>query len=340
MKGFWPSGRRRGWSFGNSFSWPNYAPRSEYKTNVPPTGFQVLEVHSSACILNPDERGLVISNPLSIENDSSLFIENSELDENEIRASLLFWDRLEWPDNTLIKIGDDERTRYLEDLGILTRSQVVLGNGGSMAEAIRLAHSSVFEHLERQSPGQWAIGRGVNSLSVFDDNKKVNGRSMLVDLHQAIPVPSGQTPFEEILEFKFKRKPELLALRNELEALALQIISSPDQPLSELRAFQKIDNATNNLRVVSNEAKFTKILGSVRSSISLDNIVDKAVEPAFVAGALGAAIFTHEWAIGVGAGITTSIIKDAYKAIRRPNGVIGTPYEYVYRFNHDIKWIT
>lgn len=41
-------------------------------------------------------RGLVISNPMAVTNNG-LHIKNTNLDRQELRANLLFWDALDFP---------------------------------------------------------------------------------------------------------------------------------------------------------------------------------------------------------------------------------------------------
>lgn len=57
----------------------------------------------------------------------------------------------------------------------------------------------------------------------------MSDRGITVSLHRAIPIPTGDTPLNDLLEFKLKRAPELMALRAELGESKWLITGSTDR---------------------------------------------------------------------------------------------------------------
>lgn len=99
-------------------------------------------------------RGLVISPPIAIEDDG-LFIKSSNIDPQELRFALLFWDKLVWPSSRTIHMGSNPDETYLEDAKILTRPEYTFS--GNVAQSIARAHIQAYQDLERAEPGVWAL---------------------------------------------------------------------------------------------------------------------------------------------------------------------------------------
>ncbi|MGX9147263.1 DUF6236 family protein [Mesorhizobium sp. 128a] len=134
-----------------------------------------------------------------------------------MRSNLLFWDRLDFPAQNMIAFGLDADAQFLKSAGVLQRTVVGL-SGGSMGDVLRAAHVGAFRLLDKNEPGQWSIATGERSLS-FASNDIDEGRGVLVKLYNAIPVPNKDASLVDILEFREKRRSELLALRHHLESV-------------------------------------------------------------------------------------------------------------------------
>jgi hypothetical protein len=65
----------------------------------------------------------------------------------------------------------------------------------------------------------------------FDNTDLDFGRGLLVQLHRAIPVPDKTVALQDILEFRERRRPELLALRSHLEGIYARVKSGSDDPI-------------------------------------------------------------------------------------------------------------
>ena len=82
-----------------------------------------------------------------------------------------------------------------------------------------------------------------------------------------LPVPQGIVPLEDILEFKQKRKDELIALRHHLDDIYQAIISSGDIPRSMTTETQKLETALKEIDRTLSEASITKAVTNLRTYI-------------------------------------------------------------------------
>lgn len=177
-----------------------------------------------------DTRGLVVSSPIEVSG-TRLLMKSNALDPQELRFSLLFWERLDFPQNNMIHIASALDEQFLEGAGILTRTRVQFSGSGQMAEIYRQLHIAAFKFLDNREPGVWSLATGERSISFLDSELEI-GRGALVQLHRAIPVPDQTVALQDILEFRKNRRPELLALREHLEQVYHRVQNAGDGPLA------------------------------------------------------------------------------------------------------------
>lgn len=187
------------------------------------------------------QRGIIISPPM-VARPGVLMLRHADIDAQELRHYLLFWDKLNYPENNAIGIGLGQDTQFLFDLGILSRERVVFDGPVELGDAIRRAHVSAFEKLDREQPGMWCVATGPNSV-VFPNDDLEHGRGVLFSIHRSLPVPDKDVPLDDILKFKERRNAELQALRVHLDSIYIRIIDSPDKAVSESVEFQNLDKA-------------------------------------------------------------------------------------------------
>jgi hypothetical protein len=274
-------------------------------------------------------RGLVVSPPIEISRDS-LFVKSASLDLQELRFALLFWDKLVWP-SSLIDFSRTPDDEFLEQAGILSRLEVLIG-GGSVAEVAAQTQIQAFLELERCEPGLWALAQGENSLLLRHRVLEV-GRGALVELNRAIPVPDKDVPLNDILEFRQKRRDELLHLRDEIDALFIALNDAADKNFELHRRIQQIDTACADLLKVSKELGFPFRISDLKASFELRPFA------ALAAGAVGWALGTT-WDMPImssalGAAMTSKLRVDMDFGMRGIK-TRSNPYRYVYRFHTDL----
>lgn len=272
--------------------------------------------------LRNNERGLVISAPVTIDKDNSISGGGS-IDPDLMRFFLLFWDKFDWPDNRLISVGEpDEHIRYLMELGIVQRS-IVSGTGRFQTggELIINSQLGAFRELENRNPGKWSLAKGSGCFS-FSDRELENGRGILFGLHRAIPVPDRSVPFQDILEFKEKRRDELSCLRYHLEQIFQRILASPDAALAKTTEFEKFDKAIGDYVRAVRERPFRLRLSDLSANLNVTDVV------AGVLASLGSSAaelpLSSTLLNGVGSAISVNV---GAKLIGYRQTV--TPYQYI-----------
>lgn len=279
----------------------------------------------------PNYRGLVVSPPISIEG-TSLHIKSSNLDPQELRFALLFWDRLTWPTSNAIHLASNPDESFLESTGTLIRPNHTFY--GDVPQGIARGQVQAFQDLEIAEPGVWALAQGENSFS-WKENFLDIDKGTLVELHRAIPIPKHDVPLAEILEFKERRKDELLLLRYKLESFISEIENSLDKSKALNKSIEELDQACSNLLILGKEWQFPVYLSNLKATFNLSPVKFlpfvgagwKFGEPYGLKAATAAASFA-----GI---ISTLEIKADYglRAIKTPI----SPYKYAYHINNELK---
>ncbi|MGQ9371472.1 DUF6236 family protein [Azospirillum sp. ST 5-10] len=298
-------------------------------------------------VLSIGDRGLVISCPMVIDG-RALSIRTTALDPQELRVSLLFWDRLAWPQSNVMSISGDGNAKFLESANVLIRPKVHIRFEGDLAEAVGQAHIQAYSNLEKATPGGWALAQGVNSILQSSLNFQ-EGRGMLVELLRAIPVPDKDVPLEEILEFKRNRRSELLALRDTIDGFYSRIVSSEDKDFELQRTIGKIDAACADLLKVAKESRLSFRLSSLNASFetTLFGPIGAAISGAAVGEWMKGSALEQAISGSIVAqvplpislavlGVATSSIKISRDIGQGRKHIKNNPYRYVYSFHKEV----
>lgn len=267
-------------------------------------------------MLPAGQRGIVISTQIAIS--SKAFSLGAGLDQQMLRTSLFFWDKLDLPAYDIFEVEDDD-LNYLEDVGVLQRSPVALGQITDQDfHRLGHAHVDVFKSLEQTSPGGWSLATGETSF-LFEDHETEVGRGALISLHNAVPIPQRDVPFEDILRFKERRHAELHQFRHHLDGVYQRVAAAADGPLA-LRS--EVDDLAASLSVLSRVGKEAAIpfkLSSLKAGLNI---------------AAGGRAFGV--AVSQGMDVWGATLTGAAAALDikidvgfRGSGVTGTPYKYV-----------
>ena len=120
-------------------------------------------------------------------------------------------------------------------------------------------------------------------------------------------------PIQEILEFKLKRRDELIAFRTAMDQLYLDIINANDIPRAKNSALNKVDLVLADLNSVANESWAKKLLTSLKVEINVPNLITNAAIGSGLALSIGfsptagAAIGAATAAIKFDLGLTTGV---------------------------------
>lgn len=279
--------------------------------------------------------GLIVSCPLEIDG-STINIKSIRLDPQELRFSLLFWDRIVWPSSRAIHMASGPDEQHLERLGILSRPDFT--QWGDAAQGMARGQIQAFIELDRKEPGQWSIAQGEASLWVRDKIVETDN-GVLLALNRAIPVPHKDVPFDEILALKIRRRDELQRLRHAVD-ISVGVVSNADDKVSELeRQIKLIDEACADALKVFKEWQFPFQMSSVDVEFDFRPFVtfNSGIAAYALASARGLPLTESVLAGLLGsAAATTPALKIkgglGWKGLRVRAG----PYRYVSRYHDEV----
>ncbi|MFD1612008.1 DUF6236 family protein [Sphingomonas tabacisoli] len=285
--------------------------------------------------LGENERGLLFTMPAWVDpNVGGILMNSDHFDETEVRAALLFWDRLEVPRTPLNDYINDT-IHNLAKMGVVQRTSVRLVRGAGVIEGQCLLQGTetAFDALEARDPGRWAMGVGSNSLKVMGDARMAPDRGALVRLHNVLPVPDGSVPVEQVLEFKQKRRDELLALRHELDKIYQRIDAAPDRALAEAVEGDALDRAATAALKTALEFHLPVRLSDWAIKLNLN--IGEAITKASLAGAASHFVMPELTAIVAGlAGAASFLtVEGGIGLKRRPSA---GPFEYVVHYHKEL----
>jgi len=252
----------------------------------------------------------------------SLKVKGTSIDPHELRQATLYWDRVVWPTSNFMHFGGDQDAEYLEQVGFIERPQFNFASGEA-AQVFAFTQLKAFRDLESRDPGCWALLQGPSSLMIKDGLAE-EGRGLLVELYRAVPVPAEDVPLAEVLEFKERRRDELVAFRSELASFYSDISNSDDPAFEQRRHIETLDKACATMVRLAKESPIAFKLSDLKASISLPGAFKGALK-----GALAGA--THQMPL-VGAaigGVAGAVNFSAGLGLRNAR-LSGSPFRYVY----------
>lgn len=237
-------------------------------------------------------RGILLCAPI-VSDEKRILVKSSNIDPSELRRALLFWDRLVWPDSKIISLDSNQDelllaaeglltrprpTRYNDDAGVGNRAALIkIENATDISLSIKVGNDFVQQHvdefldLERKEPGQWTMSQGEGSF-VLKNNNFVAGRGQLATLSRSIPLPDPNFPLYDLLEFKQKRRDEIIGLTHELDRFFSQIANAKDPDHEMSRLLRVVDRQCVDMIKAARESKRKFHLGDISFSFSLDSM--------------------------------------------------------------------
>lgn len=213
------------------------------------------------------KRGLVIpSSTVVVDSGDSSTIGGS-IPPEIIRHWLLFWDEFCCPGNPIVAgLGTPELVT-LQSLGLLQEIFVQFPGGvkvssGDFSSVILASQHSAHAHLNKNEPGKWTIGS--NEEIVSTGLRPDFETALVFELINAFQIPDQSTPLEDILEFKEKRRDELIAFHIHIEEIYARIIASRDILRSKTVELVKLEKSLADYNAVVDERFGRKVLRSLQ----------------------------------------------------------------------------
>lgn len=284
---------------------------------------------------NYPRKGLVVSVPMEISGTQ--LRARGQLDTQELRAALLYWDELVWPSSHMIYFASGPDEQFLEQQGILTRPTYSFN--GDAAQGMAMTQIMAFKELDAREPGKWALAQGENSF-LLRDGPMVNGNSAMIELVKAIPVPNLDVPLAEVLEFKTRRHDELLQLRSEIDSLFNDVNTAENTRDKLAENVQRVDVACADVIRLGGEWQFPMRLTNFKPTYEFRPFATIAGALGPFVGAQGLGLPASQAALAglVGASTATApALKLSFDGFQwvglRPR--LG-PYRYVYHFHDEL----
>lgn len=180
---------------------------------------------------------------------------NSALTEEMLRYYLLYWDEIVIPDNNLISVGGDllAQVEHLDNVYRPFIRHSGRYHDHAIADAILCGQFEMAELLHKDPSVDWVIHQSNMERLVSPNTGVVEQNALKIRLSDILPVPSKSTPFVDLIQFRERRLDEFKQLHVLLDDLYLQVLSSPDQPLSEKRAISELTDLINDLDSLTKE---------------------------------------------------------------------------------------
>lgn len=238
------------------------------------------------------QRGIVISPPFKTISGNLVEI-GANPSGLELRKYLLYWDKIDYPDNNIVSISSSPDIQFLELSNVLIRSKftftlaipgltfskfIHLKDDGklqfqkgqnnfknvSFYDYIFSSQQTAFEQHNLEEPGQWSIAQLSNKPF---HNNTVNRLGVEFELYNMLPVPQEDVPLYDILEYKQKRESELLAFRSHLDDVYRLIIEAEDIPRARITEITKLEQALRDIDKTLQIDLITRTVSSLRTYI-------------------------------------------------------------------------
>lgn len=282
-------------------------------------------------------RGIVVSSPVTLDG-TTITLEGSGLDAQELWHWLLLWDELAWPTSNLIHIEGGLDETFLEEIGVLSRPRIQMSGTLAGSAAMSEPHLAAFRSLDDKAPGKWCLATGERSFN-WVQMPLTDANAAVFELYRAIPVPNNDVPIAEVLEFKLRRRDEIKRLRAEIDLYASSVHTAAD-PYAVLRnKAADIERACADLLRVGHEWKYPVRLTDLKASIEFKpgDVIMKAIEVgalghfAFNMGAVGA-LLGGILGVTLSSGLKLSGTLQKSECLNPRS----TPFQYVHSFHKEL----
>ncbi|MGA4453374.1 DUF6236 family protein [Pseudomonas fortuita] len=279
-------------------------------------------------------RGLIISNPLILRGNT--IVKSSPLDLQDLRSSLMYWDRLALPLNNQVGSASIPDVDYLESSGVLYKPRFTSFGKSELEKWLVNVQLATLAEYEKNEQGVWSISGGKNSI-VSENLNQTDGT--MIQLLNAVPVPGENVPLAEILEFKTKRRDQLLAFREHFESLSAKVANAPDSVDELAKVLREVDLACSDLLKTTREWGYPVKIANTHASFNIDIL--KAAETAnevydFLSNNPIGLSTTSNILAAAGAALASQFKVGAdikFQGIKRPK----SPYKYAYLVQRDLS---
>lgn len=197
----------------------------------------------------------VIASPAIINVVAGGFNMERAITPQEVRYYALYWDKIVIPGSNLVYVAIPEEETLIQT-GVVERPRVGFSGqwgGSAIGHSFALAQAAIAKKLiADDKTTDWVVHQIGSSLNLPPEFMETRN-TIRCDLVNVLPVPSGDVPIADVLEFKQRRADELNNLHLHLELAYLEALKSPDPDLSKKIAIRELTKAIADLDRVLGE---------------------------------------------------------------------------------------
>lgn len=220
------------------------------------------------------ERGIILSiTDIQKKSDGGLVFNGVGPNPNLLRHSILYWNKIAFPQGVFFRSTGIPEVEYLKDLGVAQEITIPIhGNQQDFNYLYGLLQTTAFDELNRKEPGMWTIGQ--SAIEFISNSPNVTREHVFeVELNNVLPTPPENIPFSDILEFKEKRKDEFLALRITVDGIYDDALGWECLPRGENAAINELNLRIKDIRDICDTSWLYR-----GSSLKLDFTIPKLVK--------------------------------------------------------------
>jgi len=211
----------------------------------------------------------------------------------------------------------------------------VLGTPVSVwPEMNHFAQIKAAELLQAKGTDTWTLSQTSSSFE-FPAGESPSASLFEAKLYAGLPIPTENTPLDEILEFKQNRSSALIKFRHAIDNLYLKMLSSPDTERELRKASEYIDLAVQELSQCLDERKIKTLFTTLNLYLNLND--SKLVST--ILGAFGASGLNVPLVVGAAVGLgANTLLTFATRCIDKPVLVPTELKDFMYLYETKKYW--
>lgn len=230
---------------------------------------------------------------------------------------LLLFDQIEVPSSSSIE--RDPEFAFLFDNGHAVSTGITV-HGEANNAVIRRDAFDVWSARDQKEPGAWSIWYLDGDTPIPDDQSDPT-LGFQLQLQNTLVLPDPNVPIEDLINFRDRRKSELMALRHHVDELSIAIAKNGPDPRASRLALEKFELAQEDHLRVSLEPNWKKFLGNLNVTMNWTEALAGSVAALPVATTpLGAAG-------GIAAGLVSALAVRSARGLKEGHG--SSPFAYM-----------
>ncbi|MES3674586.1 DUF6236 family protein [Halomonas elongata] len=211
-------------------------------------------------------KGAIIGPDVEV-NGTEFFLRSSETPPDTLRQCALYCDHIAYPTNNIIHVEPSRDVRFLIQEGLATNVDIeVRGNFTFDERLYSDIQIKALEHLLEDRNTDWTIAQnGSNLISTGHTEQRSIIES---EFYRMLPVPSPDTPIQEIIDFKGRRSDLLFSLREEIEDMTHRVQNDGDTLRERNRQIERLEAKLDDIHRCMNEQRFSVNWQSLKMILS------------------------------------------------------------------------